>query len=78
MKVKYVPFKSAKKDCFRSKVDEKEQANYDSFIESLKNINVEQVDVVKDIGKVLETTDIGEDVRKEILKRLGEKDESRK
>ena len=69
MKVTYIPIKTAKKDIFK-KEEVKEAVNYETFIEELKAIDVNQEDVIKDIARVIKGTEVEEDVKKEIMKRL--------
>jgi len=71
MKITYVPIKTAKKNVFK-KEEVKESVNYDNFIDELRAIDTNQDDVIKEIARVIKGTDVGEDVKKELMRRLEE------
>ena len=71
MKITYVPIKTAKKNVFK-KEEVKESVNYDNFIDELRAIDTNQDDVIKEIARVIKGTDVGEDVKKELMRRFEE------
>jgi len=74
MNIKYINLKSASKDIFRNVMDkEKKEVNFDNFINSLKNINIQDINIIKEIERIIDSMKVRVEVKNEILKRLKEK-----
>ena len=78
MYIKYHSITTANKDIFRGKEKKKEEGDYNSFIDSLQKIDIEDTDVIKKISDILKAETIDEDVKKEIITRLEAKYGNRK
>ena len=76
MEVKFIKLKAAEKDVFNI-IDNKndKEVNFDNFIESLKNISIEDINIIKEIEKIIEKMKIDKKVKDEIFKRLEVKHE---
>ena len=71
MKVKYIKLESASKDVFKTVLAKKEgEEDYSSFIESLKKIDPNDINVMSEIKKTLKELTKDKDIEAEIIKRL--------
>ena len=73
MTIRYKELDTAKKDVFRKNKEKEEGVNYDNFINSLKTLNVQQVNIASELKKMLDTLTVSEDVKQEIMTRLEER-----
>jgi lipopolysaccharide biosynthesis regulator YciM len=72
MNIKYIKLKTASKDVFKKIEVKKEDEDYSGFIESLKQVNPNDVNLMSEIKKTLQELTDNKEVRDEILKRLEE------
>jgi len=78
MPIRYRELMAATKEVFKKKEEKVEGVNYDSFIESLKSLDVQSVNITEEISKVVDKISTSSEVKKEIISRLEAKNGLRK
>ena len=73
MSIKYRKILAASKDVFKPIEEKVADTDYDSFIESLRTLNIKGVNIEEEIIKILDKVSAEADVKMEIISRLGVK-----